>query len=203
MFVLACAGLQGFRMYLPPPAQRPQAPRAPSAASVQKRLAGELGSSRHAESESAMFPQASGAPCKKGLWVQNDWATLSLKSVTSLPSSTRFRIQGHVALQCCVARFRASAVVWVSGTVDPHEFRASRAKRGRSTGDPSQHYRAGKTHCTALLVNGAKQSAGGKKDKAQWRKGGVNYLGGWTVRDDPDSPKARVNGNVPLFCHFQ
>ena len=38
-----------------------------------------------------------------------------------------------------------------------------------------------------------------KKDEAQWRKGGVNYLGGWTVRDDPESPQARVNGNVRSF----
>ena len=38
-----------------------------------------------------------------------------------------------------------------------------------------------------------------KKDEAQWRKGGVNYLGGWTVRDDPDRPKAQVNGNIPFL----
>ena len=38
-----------------------------------------------------------------------------------------------------------------------------------------------------------------EKNEAQWRKGGVNYLGGWTVRDDPDSPQARVNGMFPCF----
>ena len=39
----------------------------------------------------------------------------------------------------------------------------------------------------------------GKKNEAHRRKPGVNYLGGRTVRVDPDSPEARVNGNDPFY----
>ena len=145
-------------------------------ASVQKRFAGELGSSR-AESEINDITEC--LKCAVGRTVQKRFAATPSAPTADRGRSLDFQFKDplhDINVSC------------ISGGIP--------GKRGRSTGDPSGRK-------TPYLVNRAKQSAGGKKDEAQWRKGGVNYLGGWTVRDDPDSPKARVNGNVPpLFPIF-
>ena len=39
----------------------------------------------------------------------------------------------------------------------------------------------------------------GEKNAAGRPKPGVNYLGPRTVKANPDSPKARVNANVPFY----
>ena len=63
-------------------------------------------------------------------------------------------------------------------------------------------YRAGKCPHMARIEKSDYAAAGGKKDEAEWRKAGVNYLGLPPVRVNPDRPKARVNANCPLHTHI-